>query len=153
MDLKELDKKYETMRRLDYIVEDTDPHQSGQLYFALRNMTDLTKYINENLTEEMKKASFERYRQIEGPRLDWVNKWMESNGKDPIFTDTNDWKKIGEDYDYFWIPRSEYKFVMEEAKARMQKSARKPIKNNNFEKKYGEYVDLAMKSLEDLELE
>jgi hypothetical protein len=48
-----------TIRRLDYIVEDTDRFQAGKLYAALRNLIFLNQYKRENMNEEEMLGVFE----------------------------------------------------------------------------------------------
>ena len=115
-----------TIRRLDYIVENTDRFESGKLYAALRNLA-LEAYNDKELEESYKAAKFERFKGILIPKLEWVNQWMVSHGKEVIFTEVDNWKAVGEDYDYFWDLRTEKDFVKEEAEARLGISGRKPV--------------------------
>ena len=48
-----------TIRRLDYIVKDTDRFQSGKLYAALRKLVILNEYNSPNLNQEIIKLEFE----------------------------------------------------------------------------------------------
>ena len=116
-----------TIRRLDYIVEDTDGFESGKLYAALRNMSNLNIYVDEEIDEKHKQDSYERLKKVMIPKLEWVNQWMVSHGKEVIFTDVDNWKAVGEDYDYFWNLRTKKDFVKEEAEARLGISRRKPV--------------------------
>lgn len=127
-----------TIRRLDYIVKCTDRFQAGKLYAALRSMTTLDLYTDNEITEEKKNAEYEFKKEILIPKLDWVNEWMERHDIDVIFTDVNSWKDIGEDYDYFWNLQTEKDFIRQEAEARLGISKRKPVKNDL--EKYEEQV-------------
>ena len=116
-----------TIRRLDYIVKNTNRFEAGKLYAALRKMTTLNIYNNSKFTEEKKNAEYEFKKKIMIPKLEWINQWMEAHSKEVIFTDVNSWKDVGEDYDYFWNLRTENDFVKEEAEARLGISGRKPV--------------------------
>lgn len=119
-----------TIRRLDYIVEETDNMESGYLYAAFRKMASLSMYNNPKLTDERKSAEFEFSKNRIQEKLNWVNDWMAAHNRDEIFTNVDDWKDIGEDYDYFWNLRTEQQFIKEEADARLGLSRRKPLENN-----------------------
>ncbi len=116
-----------TIRRLDYIVEDTDRFQSGKLYAALRNLVTLNKYRIDYKSDEILNEEFQKRKVIIIPKLERVNQWMVSHGKEVIFTDVDNWKAVGEDYHYFWNLRTEKDFVKEEAEARLGISGRKPV--------------------------
>lgn len=116
-----------TIRRLDYIVEGTDNMESGYLYAAFRKMTSLNKYNNPNLTDNRKSAEFEFSKKRIQEQLNWVNDWMTTHNRDKIFTDVNDWRAIGADYDYYWELRTKEQFESEEADARAGKSGRNPV--------------------------
>ena len=116
-----------TIRRLDYIVENTDGFESGKLYAVLRNLITLNDFRTEYKTEETLFEEYKRTKRVFVPKLEWVNQWMEAHGKENIFTDLEDYRKIGEDYDYFWNLRTEKDFVKEEAEARLGISERKPV--------------------------
>ena len=123
-----------TIRRLDYIVEDTDGFQSGKLYAALRNLVTLNKYRIDYKSYEILNEEFQRRKFIIIPKLEWVNQWMKAHGKENIFTDVDSWKAVGEDYDYFWNLKTEKDFVKEEAEARLGISERKPVSPFNLGK-------------------
>ena len=116
-----------TIRRMDYVVKGTDNMQSGFLYAQFRHLSFLSIYNNPNLTDDRKAADFAAYKSVIIGKLIWVNDWMAANGRDPIFTDVNDWRAIGADYDYFWELRTEEQFAQEEADARAGLSGRKPV--------------------------
>ena len=117
-----------TIRRLDYIVEDTDGFESGKLYAALRNLITLNDFrITEYKTEEKLLEEYKRMKRVYVPKLERVNQWMVSHCKEVIFTDVDNWKAVGEDYHYFWNLRTEKDFVKEEAEARLGISGRKPV--------------------------
>lgn len=138
-----------TVRRLDYIVEGTDNVESGFLYSALRKMSYLKDFKDENLSEKIKEAEFNEYKIVLQDKLNWVNDWMSAHQRDKIFTDINDWKSIGDDYDYFWELRTEEQFQEEEAKARLGKSKRKPIDHEcgKHEQKIVEIIKKMKKTL------
>ncbi len=135
-----------TIRRLDYIVQGTNNMESGYLYAALRNMSHLKIFNRLEVTDERKEAEFNRYKIIFKEKLDWVNDWMTSHGRDIIFTDVNDWRAIGADYDYFWELRTKEQFEQEEADARAGKSGRKPV---NFFKQNEKSKEDDVPSLDD----
>ncbi|MBQ5825339.1 MAG: hypothetical protein IIW48_11110 [Clostridia bacterium] len=116
-----------TIRRLDYIVKDTDRFQAGKLYAALRKLVILNDYNSHYKSEEIRKAEFEKSKFVVVPKLEWVNQWMQAHGKENIFTDLEDHRKIGKDYNYFWNLRTEKRFIKEEAEARLGISGRKPV--------------------------
>ena len=116
-----------TIRRLDYIVKNTNRFEAGKLYAALRKLITLMQYNSDNLNQEIIKQEFERSKFIIVPKLEWVNQWMEAHGKENIFTDLEDYRKIGKDYNYFWNLKTEKRFIKEEAEARLGISGRKPV--------------------------
>ena len=116
-----------TIRRLDYIVEGTDNMESGYLYAALRKMSYLKIYNSPEATDERKDAEFRSDEKFLKEKLDWVNSWMATHGREKIFTDVNDWRAIGADYDYYWELRTKEQFEREEADAKAGKSGRKPV--------------------------
>jgi hypothetical protein len=117
-----------TIRRLDYIVEDTDGFESGKLYAALRNLVNLNHYrISEYNTEKMLLKEYEKMKRVFIPKLEWVNQWMEAHNKEVIFTDIDDFRAVGLDYNYFWNLKTEKRFIKEEAEARLGISERKPV--------------------------
>ena len=116
-----------TIRRLDYIVKDTDGFQSGKLYAALRNLVNLCRYNSHYKSDEILNEEFQKRKIIIVPKLEWVNQWMEAHGKENIFTDLEDYRKIGKDYAYFWMLTTEKDFAKEEAEARLGISGRKPV--------------------------
>lgn len=129
-----------TVRRLDYIVKDTDPMESGYLYAALRNLEMLTEFNDDRSSlSEAHAAEFEEMKEYIAPKMEWVNEWMRTNGKDPFFTDPQDWRAVGADYDYFWRLRTKKKFIEEEVAARTGKSGRKPIQG--IDEKYSEIIE------------
>ncbi|MGN1419078.1 MAG: hypothetical protein ACI4W6_07095, partial [Acutalibacteraceae bacterium] len=89
-----------TIRRLDYIVEGTDNMESGYLYAAFRKMT-FSFYNNPKIEDEIKNNQFEFSKKRIKREIGWVNDWMIAHDRDIIFTDINDWRAIGADYDYF----------------------------------------------------
>ena len=127
-----------TIRRLDYVVKNTDGFESGKLYAALRNLTFLNKYKRENMNDEEMLEVFKEEKIVVSPKLEWVNEWMELHDLDVIFTDVNSWKAVGEDYNYFWNLKTEKDFIRQEAEARLGISKRKPVKNDL--EKYEEQV-------------
>ena len=118
-----------TIRRLDYIVHDTDPMESGYLYAALRNLALLGIYSDQDsdFSDDYIKEAYERVKPSLRPKLEWVNHWMEENGKEPFFTDYEDWKAVAKDYVYFWKLRTKRVFVEEEVTARRGESGRTPV--------------------------
>ena len=121
-----------TKRRLDYILEDMDGFKAGVLYGAFRKMEGLKKYSPnyKELTDEQKKLKFEYSVRRITEQTKWVNDWMDDHGKLPIFRDNTDWKKVGEDFDYFWMLRTEKQFEAEEAEAEKGKNGRYPVRTH-----------------------
>jgi len=115
-----------TIRRLDYIVKGTDNMESGYLYARFRRMS-LRIYNNPELTDGRKNAEFECYKEIEQERTTWINDWMIAHNREIVFTDINNWRAIGADYDYFWELRSKDQFAKEEAEARLGINGRTPV--------------------------
>ncbi|MBQ8893083.1 MAG: hypothetical protein IJ043_01595 [Clostridia bacterium] len=117
--------------------------ESGYLYAKLRKMSPLKLYNNPNLTDKRKDAEFEDKRTIIHEKMNWVNDWMITHDREIVFTDINDWRAIGADYDYFWELRSEKQFAKEEAEARAGKSNRTPVKlsNTKLETLITEYME------------
>lgn len=136
-----------TIRRLDYIVENTDGFESGKLYAALRNLITLNDFRSSYKTEKTLNEEFNRMKKVYVPKLEWVNQWMKAHNKEAIFTDVNSWKDIGEDYDYFWNLRTEEDFIKEEAEARLEISGRKPIENGL--EKYEDKIKMVVEKLKD----
>ena len=142
-----------TIRRLDYIVCNTDPMESGYLYAGFRNMQGTCKGLRRISSFVWKKeANMPHYRE-EADRffnmfheeivlaMEYVNNWMEKYNLSPVFTDFNDLEKCGDDYDYVWNLRSEKKFVTEEAEAWLGISNREPVAISQFDGKCGFYCD------------
>lgn len=133
-----------TVRRLDYTVEYTDGFESGKLYAKLRNLVTLNDFRSSYKTEKVLDIEFERMKIVYIPKLQWVNQWMEAHKLDVIFTDVNNWKAIGEDYDYFWNLRTEKDFIKEEAEARLGISNREPTP---YTGKFAEQIDEMVEKL------
>lgn len=133
-----------TIRRLDYVVEGTDNMQSGYLYAAFRKLT-FSKYNSVELTDERKNAEFEFSKKRCQESAIWINDWMIANNREIVFTDINNWRAIGADYDYFWELRTKDKFAKEEAKAKLGLSNRTPVKLGDS--KLSELVDKYIEAL------
>ena len=98
-----------TIRRLDYVVEGTDNMESGFLYARFRKLA-FRVYNSPELTDERKNAEFEFGKELDQERATWINDWMIAHDREIIFTDINDWRAIGVDYDYFWELRTKDQF-------------------------------------------
>lgn len=121
-----------TIRRLDYIVDDTDPIESGYLYAKFRNLTYLETYTDkdQSVSDRIKELDYIRGKRVTIPKLEWVNKWMTDHGKPVIFTDVNDYRAVGNDYEYYWCLRTKEQFEREEEEARQGISGRLPVTKN-----------------------
>lgn len=128
-----------TVRRLDYMIKDTDPMESGYLYAAMRQLESLTLYLEPGMSDEYKEEMYNRKREVVDSKLDWVNEWMRTNGKEEIFNDIEDWRRVAADYDYFWGLRTKQQFIEEEVEARLGKSGRTPIEG--IDEKYMDIID------------
>ena len=93
------------------------------------------------ITDESKKLEFEYSIKSITEQTEWVNDWMEANGKLPIFRNISDWKKIGEDFDYFWMLRSEKQFAEEEEEAEKGKNGRYPVSTYYNKKDVREFIE------------
>ncbi len=133
-DLKE--DELPTIRRLDFIVRDTDPISSGMLYGALREMSYLNRLYSESgLSEDEKKRFFAR---VDQSKIKWINDWMKSHNKSPLFSDPTNYNQVGSDYNYYFGLRSRKRFVEEEIEARLNKSGREPV---NIEGEYAKMIN------------
>ena len=117
-----------TVRRLDYIVKDTDPMESGYLYVALRKLTALGYNDKEKTDNAYFKRAYPLMKSKLIPQMEWVNQWMTAHGKEVIFTNMDDPDTITKDYDYYWGLRTQEQFVEEEAAARAGENGRTPVK-------------------------
>ena len=147
-----------TKRRLDYILEDMDGFKAGVLYGRFRGggysigMDDL-KIFSPNykgLTDEQKELEFKESIESITQQTKWVNDWMDDHGKLPIFRDNTDWKKVGEDFDYFWMLRTEKQFEAEEAEAEKGKNGRYPVRTHYNKENVKQFLEsLNTPSLDD----
>lgn len=110
-----------TTRRLDYIVIDTDPMESGYLYGCFRN-----KLFSADSFLDLKFHLHHDGKFYRKDSVEWVNKWMLKNNKDLLFTNVNDRYDVAVDLEYFWELRTTQQFAWEEARAIKGFCDRKP---------------------------
>ncbi len=116
-----------TIRIIDYIIDDVEGMETGRLYSAFRQLSFLNQYVEKEYNDEKKNKVFEDEKCVTIPKLEWVNNWMNSFGKEALFTDVNDWRKIAADYDYYWNLRTKEQYEKEEKDAKEGKSGRRPV--------------------------
>ncbi len=141
-----------TKRRLDYILEDMDGFKAGILFGAFRKMEGLRKFSpkEDGITDKQKELKYNELKDVYKAKTQWVNDWMEANEKLPIFRDTADWKKVGEDFDYFWMLRTEKQFEEEETEAKKGKNGRYPVKTHYNKEDVKKFIEsLNAPSLDD----
>lgn len=134
-----------TIRRLDYIVQGMQMQQRGKLYGVLRDMIHLDQFNDTQLSESAKEIKFKNIKSVIIPQMERVNQLMKQGRLFPIFSDMDDYHKVGEDYDYFWCLRGENQFAQEEADARLGTSGRKSTPN--IPKEFEEMIEKKMQEL------
>ena len=140
----------ETVRRLDFIIHDVNPMDTGMLYGALREMECLNKYTpKSDISEAERQELFEEELPMFKAKLEYVNEWMEKHNKEPFFTDITNGEEVGRDFDYFWCLRTRKQFIDEEIAARTGKSERRPV--NNIDKEYSEMIQKQIKKMQEIE--